>query len=557
MNLSVRMRKILVFAALSLYINMSGYAQNADHNFEVAKNLDVFNSLYRSLDMVYVDTIDANRVIGNGIKAMLYSLDPYTIYYPDSEVKDLRQMITGKYAGIGALIRENIQHGCCMIDQPYPGMPAQEVGLKKGDRIISIDDSTMIGKKTDYVSSHLKGDAGSTFKLKVMRPSTNKEMTFNITRRAIQMPPVTYYGILQDGIGYINLNQFTEDCSKDVRRAFIELKQKGMNKLVFDLRDNTGGSVQEAVSVVNMFVPRDITILTMKGKMKRSNSEFKTSVEPIDTIMPIAVLVSDNTASSSEIMAGALQDLDRAVVMGTRTFGKGLVQTTIELPYNGQAKITTSKYYIPSGRCIQAIDYKNKNGGYTEHIPDSLTKVFHTIGGREVRDGGGIKPDVELKADTLTNLVYYLMNARDSSEVVFNYEYDYIQSHPQIADPSIFELTDDDFNELKKRILASSFKYDRQTEKYLQQLKELAKFEGYYDDARQEFDALEAKLVHNTERDLEINREMIKKLVGRAIVQNYYYDAGAMQYSLRFDPQTKKALQLLSSDSDYNAILKK
>lgn len=557
MNLSVRMRKILVFAALSLYINMSSYAQNADHNFEVAKNLDVFNSLYRSLDMVYVDTIDANRVIGNGIKAMLYSLDPYTIYYPDSEVKDLRQMITGKYAGIGALIRENIQHGCCMIDQPYPGMPAQEVGLKKGDRIISIDDSTMIGKKTDYVSSHLKGDAGSTFKLKVMRPSTNKEMTFNITRRAIQMPPVTYYGILQDGIGYINLNQFTEDCSKDVRRAFIELKQKGMNKLIFDLRDNTGGSVQEAVSVVNMFVPRDITILTMKGKMKRSNSEFKTSVEPIDTIMPIAILVSDNTASSSEIMAGALQDLDRAVVMGTRTFGKGLVQTTIELPYNGQAKITTSKYYIPSGRCIQAIDYKNKNGGYTEHIPDSLTKVFHTIGGREVRDGGGIKPDVELKADTLTNLVYYLMNARDSSEVVFNYEYDYIQSHPQIADPSIFELTDDDFNELKKRILASSFKYDRQTEKYLQQLKELAKFEGYYNDARQEFDALEAKLVHNTERDLEINREMIKKLVGRAIVQNYYYDAGAMQYSLRFDPQTKKALQLLSSDSDYNAILKK
>lgn len=557
MNLSVRMRKILVFAALSLYINLFGYAQNADHNFEVAKNLDVFNSLYRSLDMVYVDTIDANRVIGNGIKAMLYSLDPYTIYYPDSEVKDLRQMITGKYAGIGALIRENIQHGCCMIDQPYPGMPAQEVGLKKGDRIISIDDSTMIGKKTDYVSSHLRGDAGSTFKLKVMRPSTNKEMTFNITRRAIQMPPVTYYGILQDGIGYINLNQFTEDCSKDVRRAFIELKQKGMNKLIFDLRDNTGGSVQEAVSIINMFVPRDITILTMKGKMKRSNSEFKTSVEPIDTIMPIAVLVSDNTASSSEIMAGALQDLDRAVVMGTRTFGKGLVQTTIELPYNGQAKITTSKYYIPSGRCIQAIDYKNKNGGYTEHIPDSLTKVFHTIGGREVRDGGGIKPDVELKADTLTNLVYYLMNARDSSEVVFNYEYDYIQSHPQIADPSIFELTDDDFNELKKRILASSFKYDRQTEKYLQQLKELAKFEGYYDDARQEFDALEAKLVHNTERDLEINREMIKKLVGRAIVQNYYYDAGAMQYSLRFDPQTKKALQLLSSDSDYNAILKK
>lgn len=536
---------------------MCGYAQSGDHNFEVAKNLDVFNSLYRSLDMVYVDTIDANKVIGNGIKAMLYSLDPYTIYYPDNEVKELRQMITGKYAGIGALIRENTQHGCCMIDQPYPGMPAHEVGLKKGDRILAIDDSTMIGKKTDYVSSHLRGDAGSTFKLRILRPSTNKEMTFNITRRAIQLPAVTYYGMIQDEIGYINLNQFTENCSKDVRRAFIELKQKGMKKLLFDLRENGGGSVQEAISIINMFVPRDVTILTMKGKMQRANSVYKTTVEPIDTIMPIVVLVSDNTASASEIMAGALQDLDRAVIMGTRTFGKGLVQTTLDLPYNGQLKLTTSKYYIPSGRCIQAIDYKNKNGGYTEHIPDSLTKVFHTIGGREVRDGGGIKPDVELKADTLTNLVYYLINARDSSEVVFNYEYDYIQAHPEIAVPSSFELTDDDFNELKERVLASNFKYDKQTEKYLQQLKELAKFEGYYDDAKPEFDALEAKLVHNTERDLEINREMIKNLVGRAIVQNYYYDSGAMQYSLRFDSQTKKALQLLSSDSDYNAILKK
>jgi carboxyl-terminal processing protease len=551
------MKKIGFLIVLSLYINMCGYAQSGDHNFEVAKNLDVFNSLYRSLDMVYVDTIDANKVIGNGIKAMLYSLDPYTIYYPDNEVKELRQMITGKYAGIGALIRENTQHGCCMIDQPYPGMPAHEVGLKKGDRILAIDDSTMIGKKTDYVSSHLRGDAGSTFKLRILRPSTNKEMTFNITRRAIQLPAVTYYGMIQDEIGYINLNQFTENCSKDVRRAFIELKQKGMKKLLFDLRENGGGSVQEAISIINMFVPRDVTILTMKGKMQRANSVYKTTVEPIDTIMPIVVLVSDNTASASEIMAGALQDLDRAVIMGTRTFGKGLVQTTLDLPYNGQLKLTTSKYYIPSGRCIQAIDYKNKNGGYTEHIPDSLTKVFHTIGGREVRDGGGIKPDVELKADTLTNLVYYLINARDSSEVVFNYEYDYIQAHPEIAVPSSFELTDDDFNELKERVLASNFKYDKQTEKYLQQLKELAKFEGYYDDAKPEFDALEAKLVHNTERDLEINREMIKNLVGRAIVQNYYYDSGAMQYSLRFDSQTKKALQLLSSDSDYNAILKK
>jgi len=549
------MKKTVCLFVLLAYIGMCGFAQSGDHNFSVARNLDVFNSLYRSLDMVYVDTVDADRVIGNGIKAMLYSLDPYTVYYPESEVKELRQMITGKYAGIGALIRENSQHGVCMIDQPYPGMPAQEAGLRKGDRILSIDDSTMVGKKTDFVSSHLRGDAGSTFKLRIFRPSAGREMTFNITRRAIQMPPVTYYGMLQDGIGYINLDQFTEDCSKDVRRAFIELRQLGMRKLIFDLRDNGGGSVQEAISIVNMFVPRDVTVLTMKGKTKRANSEYKTTVEPIDTVMPIVVLVNDNTASASEITAGALQDLDRAVIMGTKTFGKGLVQTTLDLPYNSQLKLTTSKYYIPSGRCIQAIDYKDKSGAYTEHIPDSLTKVFHTAGGREVRDGGGIKPDVEVKADTLTNLVYYLVNARDSSEVVFNYEYDYIQSHPQIASPSEFMLTDTDFDELKSRVVASNFKYDKQTEKYLQQLKELAKFEGYYDDAKSEFEALEAKLTHNLSRDLETNRELIKQLVGRAIVQNYYFESGAMEYSLRFDTQTKKALQLLSSDSDYNAIL--
>ncbi len=551
------MKRYGFLVTLLISVNMCVMAQGNGHNFDVAKNLDVFNSLYRSLDMVYVDTLDANKVIGNGIKAMLYSLDPYTIYYPDDEVKELRQMITGKYAGIGALIRENTQQGCCMIDAPYPNMPAKEAGLLKGDRILSIDDSTMIGKKTDYVSSHLRGDAGSTFKLRIFRPSANKEMTFNITRRAIQMPPVTYYGMMQDGIGYINLDQFTEDCAKDVRRAFIELKQQGMKKLIFDLRENGGGSVQEAISIINMFVPRDITILTMKGKMQRANSEYKTTVEPIDTIMPIVVLVNDNTASASEITAGVLQDLDRAVVMGTRTFGKGLVQTTLDLPYNGQLKLTTSKYYIPSGRCIQAIDYKNKNGGYKEHIPDSLTRVFHTVGGREVRDGGGIKPDVEIHADTLTNIVYYLVNARDSSEVVFNYEYDYIQAHPTIADPSKFELTDEDFDELKKRIIASNFKYDKQTEKFLDQLKELAKFEGYYDNAKEEFAALEAKLTHNLEHDLEVNRDMIKYMVGRSIVQNYYYDAGSMQFSLRFDTQSKKAIELLSSDGEYDAILHK
>ncbi len=527
-------------------------AQETGHNFDVAKNLDIFNSLYRDLDMLYVDTIDANETVQYGIKAMLYSLDPYTVYYPEEEVKNLRQMITGKYAGIGSLIRENLQEGCCIIDQPYRGMPAQEAGLRKGDRILSIDDSTMVGKPTDYVSGHLRGDAGSTFKLKIFRPSRG-EMTMNITRRNIQLPAIPYYGMLNDSVGYINLEQFTEDCAKKVRQAFIELKLKGMTRFIFDLRDNGGGSVSEAISILNMFIPNDTPVLTMRGKMRRSNSDYMTTVEPIDTIMPILVMVDATTASASEITAGVLQDLDRGVILGTKTFGKGLVQTTIDMPYNGQMKLTTSKYYIPSGRCIQAIDYSRKGGDDKEMTADSL-KVFHTMGGREVREGGGIMPDIEVKGDTLTNLAYYLVNARDSSEVVLNYVVDYIDAHPTIAPPSEFALTDEDYDRLKERIMDSRFTYDKQTEKYLQQLKELAKFEGYYDDAQEEFAALEAKLTHNLERDLDINKELIMWLVGRDIVAAYYFEEGATEFALRYDNQLKRAIEIVSGEEYYDVL---
>lgn len=530
-------------------------AQDKDHYFKIAKNLDVFNALYRNLDMVYVDTLDADEVVGYGIRAMLNSLDPYTEYYPEESLKDLKMLITGKYAGIGAMIRENMQQGGCMIDQPYRNMPADELGLKKGDLILSIDDSTMLGKPVSYVSEHLRGDPGSSFKLKIRRLSTGKEMTFNVTRRAIQMPALPYYGMLPDNVGYINLNSYTEGCAKDVRRAFITLKQQGMNRLIFDVRENGGGSVQEALDIINMFVPRNTEVLTMRGKTPRANKDYKTTTEPIDTVMPIVVLVDGGTASASEITAGTLQDLDRAVVMGTRTYGKGLVQTTMELPYNGQMKLTTSKYYIPSGRCIQAINYKHKNGGYTEHVPDSLTKVFYTAGGREVRDGGGIKPDIEIKADTLTNLAYYLMSARDSNEVVFNYEYDYIQKHPTIAPASEFMITDADYDDLKARVVASDFKYDKQTEKFLNQLKELAKFEGYYDDTKAEFEALENKLNHNIERDMEINRELIKDLISRELCRAYYYDGGSIEHSLRSDSQVKEAVKLLLNEEEYKKIL--
>lgn len=526
-----------------------------NHDFVVAKNMDVFTSIYKNLDMMYVDTLDADEVIGNGINAMLRSLDPYTEYYPESEVKELKNMLTGKYAGIGSVVRYNYQLGYTVISEPYEGMPAQEAGLKKGDIILSINDSTMKGKEVSYVSDRLRGEPGTSFILKVKRPSTGKVMKVKLTRRTIQMPFIPYYGLLDGGIGYINFNSFTDQCAKDVRRAFIDLKKQGAKKLVFDLRNNGGGSVSEAVSIVNMFLPKDKVVLTMKGKLQRANNEYKTTVEPIDTLMPIVVLVSGNTASAAEILSGSLQDYDRAIILGTRTYGKGLVQATMDLPYNGQMKLTTSKYYIPSGRCVQALNYKHAKGGYVEHVPDSLTKVFYTAGGREVRDGGGVKPDVEVKPDSLPNIAYYLAGARDSNELMLNYEVDYIAKHPTIAPAKDFALTDADYEEFKARVLKADFKYDRETEKYLKDLMKLARFEGYYDDAKPEFDALAKKLSHNVAKDLDYNKQYIKRLLENDIVAAYYYQGGAIRNSLRYDKQVKEAVRLLNTPEEYKKLL--
>lgn len=541
---------------LAMVLAMPAWAQKEkNHDFVVAKNMDVFTSIYKNLDMMYVDTLDADEVIGNGINAMLRSLDPYTEYYPESEVKELKNMLTGKYAGIGSVVRYNYQLGYTVINEPYEGMPAQEAGLKKGDIILSINDSTMKGKEVSYVSDRLRGEPGTSFILKVKRPSTGKVMKVKLTRRTIQMPFLPYYGLLDGGIGYINFNSFTDQCAKDVRRAFIDLKKQGARKLVFDLRNNGGGSVSEAVSIVNMFLPKDKVVLTMKGKLQRANNEYKTTVEPIDTLMPIVVLVSGNTASAAEILSGSLQDYDRAIILGTRTYGKGLVQATMDLPYNGQMKLTTSKYYIPSGRCVQALNYKHAKGGYVEHVPDSLTKVFYTAGGREVRDGGGVKPDVEVKPDSLPNIAYYLAGARDSNELMLNYEVDYIAKHPTIAPAKDFALTDADYEEFKARVLKADFTYDRETEKYLKDLMKLARFEGYYDDAKPEFDALAKKLSHNVAKDLDYNKQYIKRLLENDIVAAYYYQGGAIRNSLRYDKQVKEAVRLLNTPEEYKKLL--
>ena len=536
-------------------MGISVHAQNKDHNLEVAKNLEVFNSIYKHLDLLYVDTLNAKEVVGNAINGMLRSLDPYTVYYSEDKTNELRTMLTGKYAGIGSIIRWNSQISNSVIEEPYEGMPAAEAGLRKGDVILSIDGESMKGKDNAYVSEHLRGDAGTTFEFKIRRPSTGKEMRFKITRRSIQMPAVPYYGVQQGGIGYIKLNEFTENSAKIVRNAFIDMRRQQIKGLILDLRNNGGGSELEAANLVNLFVPKGVTVVSNRGKLKRANHDYKTTSEPIDTVIPIVVMVNGNSASSAEIVTGALQDMDRAVVLGTKTYGKGLVQMSIDLPYNSEMKVTTSRYYIPSGRCIQARKYRHNDGGSSEVIADSTKRKFYTLNGREVLDAGGITPDVVVEGDSLPNIAYYLAAARDSNEVLLNYEVDYIAKHPTVAQPVDFELSDEDYAEFKKRVLDSGFTYDRTSEKFLKDLEQLTRFEGYYDDAKPEFEALKKKLSHNVAKDLEYNKQAIKNIINNDLMAAYYFQRGATQNSLRHDKQMDEAMKLIADGERYAKIL--
>jgi len=552
------MRKYILPLLMLLAVQTMAQAQKtSDHNFEVAKHLDIFNHVYKNLELLYVDTLKPKETIGTGITAMLRSLDPYTEYYAQDETKDLRMMLTGKYAGIGALVRKHQKLDRVVIDEPYANMPAAEVGLKKGDVILSIDDSMMTTKPVGYVSDHLRGEPGTSFLLKVMRPSTGKLMSFKITRRNIKLPEMPYYGIREGNIGYINLNQFTEGCAKEMRRVFVDLKKQGATSLILDLRGNGGGSEQEAVDILNLWLQKGITVVENRGKLKQTNKEYKTMLEPVDTVMPLVVLVNGETASASEITSGAIQDLDRGIILGTRTYGKGLVQIPIDLPYNTNMKVTTSKYYIPSGRCIQAYNYKRDGfARYQEHIPDSLTKVFYTLHGREVRDGGGIKPDVEVKADTIPNIAFYLSaSGQDSTEVMFDWVVDYIAKHPTIAPAADFHLSDADWQDFKARVIKSGFTYDPVSKKQFAELVKTAKFEGYYDDAKQAFDSLESKLNHNVAIDLEKYKEVLMHVLETDIIAAYYYQAGAIEAGLNYDRQLKEAERLLKNPEEYKKIL--
>ena len=560
-NIKIIMHTRFYITAIALAIGLftanaqdkkAGKTGEAEHRFEIAKNLDIFNSIYKQLELFYVDTLDAQKVIRVGIDAMLDELDPYTVYSPEEEMSDLKMMTTGKYGGIGSIIRQR-KDKTVMIAEPYENMPAAEVGLKVGDILKQIDDTDLTGKNTSEVSDMLRGEPGTTFVLKIQRPGEDKMREFKVTRRNIKLPAIPYSGMI-DSLGYINLSSFTENCSSEVRKAVINLKNQGAKAIVLDLRGNGGGLLQEAVDIVNLFVPKGHEIVSTKGKIKAANSIYKTSSEPLDTDIPLAILVNSGTASAAEIVSGSLQDLDRGVVVGTRTYGKGLVQTPRPLPYNGSLKLTSSKYYIPSGRCIQAIDYKNRREAHSDgRIPDSLTTVFHTAGGREVRDGGGITPDIEVKHDTLPNLLFYLSN----DDVLVDYATRYVQTHDAPSSVAQFKLTDADYEEFKKMTIDSGFTYDRFSGKRLEELRKVADFEGYLDDAKEEFAALEKKLEHNLSKELDHFRRDIEKIVSQEIIKRYFYQRGIIEEQLKDDEDLKAAQKILNSPDEYKSILGK
>ncbi len=538
-----------------------GFNKEDDRNFQIIKSLDVFNSVFKELDMFYVDSIDPKEVVEYGIRAMLAKTDPYTEYYPEED-NTLKEMTSGKFGGIGSVIRYYTPRKRVAIIEPSEGNPAAEAGLKAGDIIMEINGKDMAqgdripNDLTSYVSDNLRGDPGTLCIIKVERPtsdSTYVPMEFKVTRGTIRTNPVPYFGMLNDSIGYIYISTFSvEGCSKEVKRALVELKQQGATSLVIDLRGNGGGLLSEAVNVVNFFVPKGKEIVKTKGKFKQMDHAYRTMNEPIDLEIPLAVLVDGGTASAAEILSGSLQDLDRAVIIGNRTYGKGLVQTLRDLPYNSSMKITTAKYYIPSGRCVQAIDYSRRNAdGSIARTPDSLTNVFHTAAGREVRDGGGIRPDIEVKMGKTPNILFYLVN----DDQIFDYATQYVLQHPTIAEVKDFQLTDADYADFKALLKKRNFSYDRQSEAMLKKLKEMAEFEGYMENASEEFAALEKKLQHNLDLELDRFAKDIKPLIAEEIVKRYYFEKGAVQETLKDDADLKKALEMLQQPEEYKKVL--
>lgn len=541
-----KLNKTFLSLGLSFFIFFSANAQS--NGFEIIKNMELMDQIYQHLEMYYVDEPQPGKLSKVGIDAMLKELDPYTVYYHESNIEDYRLMTTGQYGGIGALIRKIGEF--TYIAEPYEGNPAAKSGLMAGDKILSIDGKTMVGIPSDDVSSSLKGPKGTTIEIEVER--NNEKKKISVTRDEIKLPDVPYSGMLNETVGYIKLNSFTQTAAADVKTAFNELKQKGMKEVVLDLRGNGGGLLIEAVKIVNMFVKKDQIVVTTKGRVAEENRVYKTMEAPLDLEIPLTILIDEGSASASEIVAGSIQDLDRGVVIGTTSYGKGLVQRTYDLKYGSKVKLTIAKYYTPSGRCVQRLEYYEKEDGTKpKEIADSLLKVFKTKNGRDVIDGRGIEPDIEITETEFSRLTATIY----ANNLIFNYATKYRMAHSTIAPAGTFALTDEEYNAFKEYVLKEEFTYSTASEEMLKKMKETAEKEGFYAESKDEYESLMAKVVPSKERDLEKFKVEIKTLLENEIISRYYFQKGRAIDSFRNDPYIEKTLELLKNKAQYNTIL--
>lgn len=544
------MKRIIYIATLIL-LPWVAFAQSEQKHSRIEKNLSIYNDILRLLDIMYVDTLNYDKLMTTSINSCLNSLDPYTVYIPEEDTEDLTFMTTGTYGGIGALIVQRDED--VMISEPYEGMPAQKAGLKAGDLLLKIDGESARGKSTAEVSAMLRGVPHDKISIVVKRPGEKKNLTFEFEREKIQINPVSYVGCVAPGIGYIKLTEFTENAASEFKNGVKDMvSQDQINSLIIDLRDNGGGIIEEAVKILSMFVPKGTEVVSTKGKIPQVETSYKTLTDPLFPDMKVAVLVNRFSASAAEIVAGVFQDLDRGVLIGERTFGKGLVQNIRPLSYGGNLKLTTAKYYIPSGRCIQAIDYSHRNeDGSVGRVPDSLTTVFLTKRGREVRDGGGVSPDIEVKQPEGINICYYLF----VENMFFDYATEYCQRHPSIAPAQEFTLTDEDFADFEAFLTKKEFTYQTQTASYLESLKDLIKFEQLDSIAANELKALEEKIKPNISEELKRNRKEIEEMLGSEIIKRYYYQKGDIIYTLRTNKDFSEAKELLNDEKRYKKIL--
>lgn len=545
-------KKTKIFVVVTVLLGASyTFYSFTDNYFEISKNLEIFNSLFKELNIYYVDETNPGELMKTAIDNMLESLDPYTNYIPESDIEDYRFMTTGQYGGIGALIRKSGEY--VMVAEPYEGFPANKAGLLAGDVILEIDGKTTKGKTTGDISKALKGEPNTEVELLIQRPGKSDTFKKKLNREDIKIDDVPYYGYVGDGVGYIKLNSFTETASAQVKNAYEELKKQGeLKSLILDLRGNGGGLLREAVNIVNFFVPKGTDVVSTKGKVDTWDRVNKALNTPIDLEVPLAVLIDPGSASASEIVAGSLQDLDRAVLIGQKSFGKGLVQQTRNLAYNSKLKVTIAKYYIPSGRCIQKLDYSHRDeDGEVQAVPDSLIKEFETKNGRKVKDGQGIMPDIELDRKKYSQILSALV----SKNLIFDYATDYFYKHPSIAPANEFSLTDEEYKDFMKFLDGKDYNYTTKSEKILEDLEKTAQAEKYFSDVENEYKQLKDKIFHNKSEDLITFKAEIKEQLENEIVSRYYYQKGRIIYSLNQDENVMEAKKLFENKQQYDGIL--